>query len=126
MNILSHNLMALLSISILFTSGVFAGGSVSFEERAVPLLRTQPTLLQFVQQSLDIAPVGVGVRLGKDFGDLVGKRITPFSFEARPKGATGPYTLLLIVNSPEGMNDNNANTVTIEIRQLHNPTPKRP
>ena len=105
---------------------LIAGGSVSFEEQAIPLLRTQPTLLQFVQQSLDVAAVGSGVRLGKDFGDNTGKRITPFRFEARPKGATGPYTLLLIVNSPEGMNNNNANTVTIEIQQLRNPTPKRP
>ena len=121
-----HSLLALFAILILSTNVLIAGGSVSFEEQAIPLLQTQPTLLQFVQQTLDVAAVGSGVRLGKDFGDNIGKRITPFRFEARPKGATGPYTLLLIVNSLEGMNNNNANTVTIEIQQLHNPTPKRP
>jgi hypothetical protein len=121
-----HCLITLFTISTLFTTRVFAGGSVSFEDQAVPLLKTQPSLLQFVQQSLDVAPVGVGIRLGKDFGDLAGKRITPFSFEARPKGAAGPFTLLLIVNSTEGMNDNNESAVTIEIRQLRNPSSKRP
>ena len=113
-------------MSALFTSAVFAGGSVSFEERAIPLLRTQPALLRFVQQSLDVAPVGDAVRLGKQFGDRVGERITPFSFEARPKGADGPFTLLLIINSPEGMNNNDAATVTIEIRPLPHPVPKHP
>ncbi|MCX6847374.1 MAG: hypothetical protein NTY98_00480 [Verrucomicrobia bacterium] len=110
----------------MFTTQVFAGGSVGFEDQAVPLLKTQPALLQFVQQSLDVAPVGSGVRLGKEFGESTGKRITPFSFEARPKGAAGPFSLLLIVYSPEGVNDNNQGAVTIEIRQLHNPSSKRP
>jgi hypothetical protein len=121
-----HSFLTLFAFFTLFTKGLLAGGSVSFEEQAVPLLQTQPVLLQFVQRSLDVAPVGSAIRLGKDFGDNTGKRITPFSFEARPKGTTGPFTLLLIVNSTEGMNDNNESAVTIEIRQLRNPSSKRP
>lgn len=110
--------IAILATMALSVSIAFAGGSVSFEEAALPLLRTQPHLLRFIQQSLDVAPVGEGVRLGLNEGEQAGKRITPFQFEARPKGTNGPYTLILMIHSPEGMNITNSDTVSIEIRPL--------
>jgi len=117
------NIPSLIAFLILLASSfsALAGGSVGYEERAIPLLRTQPDLLRFVQQSLDVAPVGWGVRLGRDFGDRVGERIPPFHFEARPKGHKGPYTLVLTINDPKtGLSPGDATStiVTIEIHQL--------
>jgi hypothetical protein len=111
-------------IILILGTRALAGGSISFEENAVPLLRTEPELLRFVRQSLDVARVGDGVRLGRGFGDRQGSRVTPFTFEARPKGTNGPFTLLLIINSPDGMNNNQLNRVSIEIRPIRLPTPR--
>ena len=118
---------ALLSLVSLAPTVTLAGGSVGFEDQAVPLLRREPELLRFVRDSLEVARVGGAVRLGKDFGERVGERITPFTFEARPKGSDGPYTLLLIINSPEGLSGGNStNTVSIEIRPLPKTESKGP
>jgi len=121
-----HILFAAAFVSACLVVSAYAEGSITFADDALPVLRREPELLKFVQQSLDVAPGGWGVRLGRDFGADVGKRIPPFSFEARPKGQKGPYTLLLVINDPEtGMvsGDHSSTTVSIEILHLK---PKKP
>ena len=103
-----------------------AGGSISFQDDAIPLLRRQPALLQFVQQTLDISPTGWGLRLGHDFGDRVGTRVPPFRFEARPKGQKGPYTLLLIINDPDTGFVDGKDTSTTSYLEIHPLTAKKP
>jgi hypothetical protein len=84
--------------------------------------------MKMLESGLDVAPAGMGLRLGAHFGDEAGKRISPFTFEARPKGTSGPYTLLLTIYSPEGASngEQEATTVWIDIKPLHPPTAKTP
>ena len=93
-----------------------AGGSVDWEFHALPILKQHPELLSIIEHSLDVSKTGSGVRLGKDFGKDQGKRIPPYEFDARPKGSSGDYNLILIIHDPSGMSDENDNQTWIEIR----------
>jgi hypothetical protein len=94
---------------------------VAWESDALPLLKQHPELLAMIEKSLDVWPVGGGVRLGKDFGDDQGKRIPPFEFDARLKGSMGPYNLLLIIHDPSGVSDGGTKGTWLEIRPQKTP-----
>ncbi len=107
--------------SLLFlcvVSSSWGGGSVGWAFHALPILKKYPDLLALIETSLDVRDVGGGVRLGKDFGDEQGKRIPPFEFPARLKGSTGPYTLLLIIHDPSGVEEEGTRGTWLEIRPI--------
>jgi len=78
-----------------------AGGSVEFDYHAKPLLQKDPSLYKFVIENLDFSKVGDGARLGKDAGPDQGKRVPPFTFEAKPKSHLGAFIFILIIDQNE-------------------------
>lgn len=86
-------------------SHALAGGTIDWNFHALPILKKHPDLLAMIENALDVNPKGVGIRVGKDFGEEQGKRMAPFEFPARVKGSTGPYNLRLIIHDPSGATD---------------------
>jgi hypothetical protein len=77
----------------------WAGGSFALEDLR-PILNQQPVLAQWLTGSLDFDETGDAVRIGQNvnprFGGL---RIGPYTILARPKGAAGPFTLEVNVDT---------------------------
>lgn len=105
-----------LAIFALQTPG-FCGGSVDWEFHALPILKAHPDLLRVITSSLDVSKSGLGVRLGKDFGDQQGMRIPPYEFPARLKGSTGSYNLILVIHDPSGIHGEGEDGTWIEVRE---------
>lgn len=105
-----------LAIFAIQTTG-FCGGSVDWDFHALPILKAHPDLLRVITSSLDVSRIGLGVRLGKDFGDQQGMRIPPYEFPARLKGSTGSYNLILVIHDPSGMHEEGENGTWIEVRE---------
>jgi hypothetical protein len=113
----------LLIILLLAVQSTFAGGTVEWEFHAFPILKKHPNLLKTIESSLDVRPVGWGVRVGRDASGNptipelgVGARIPPFEFPARLKGSTGDYDLMLIIHDPSGLSNPGDGQTYIEIR----------
>ncbi|MDD5260337.1 MAG: hypothetical protein PHD76_00670 [Methylacidiphilales bacterium] len=106
-------------IGILILLTIFpahGGGSVEWDFHALPILKKHPELLAVIEKSLEVSQTGNGIRLGKDAGKEVGKRISPYEFPARIKGSTGPYDLILIIHDASGAHDMGDMETWIEIR----------
>lgn len=88
---------------VIFSFPIFAraGGSVDFDFHAKPLLQKSPALYKFVEEALDVSKTGDGVRLGKDAGPDEGKRVPPFTFEAKPKSYLGAFVFVLTIDQTE-------------------------
>lgn len=71
---------------------------MDFDFHAKPLLQKSPALYKFVEEALDVSRTGDGVRLGKDAGADEGKRIPPFTFEAKPKSYLGAFVFILTID----------------------------
>lgn len=71
---------------------------MDFDFHAKPLLQKSPALYNFVEETLDVSRTGDGVRLGKDAGPDEGKRIPPFTFEAKPKSYLGAFIFVLTID----------------------------
>ncbi len=85
---------------LLFAVGAAsAGGSLDFSDLK-DLLEQQPILARFISEHLDVAKIGNGGRIGgKVSEELGGSRIAPYEFEAKAKGATGDFNLLLVIEA---------------------------
>jgi hypothetical protein len=90
--------LLILAVLLLHQSPSFAGGSITIDDLR-PILDQQPKLWEFFQTQFDISQHGVGLRLGKDWGELEGTRIAPYEFEAKMRGDPGPYNLKLIIET---------------------------
>ena len=66
------------------------GGSVAFAD-VQDVLQQKPRLAKYLASTLDIAESGDARRLGRQFTHLGGKRIGPYTFDAKPKGAEGAF-----------------------------------
>ncbi|MDE1171857.1 MAG: hypothetical protein PW734_11745 [Verrucomicrobium sp.] len=73
------------------------GGSVGFQEDAVPQLKKAPGLLDFVRKTLEVEDVGWAVNGGRTFTNRQGVPVLPYGFRAKPKGQHGAYTVLLVI-----------------------------
>jgi hypothetical protein len=70
-----------------------------FDDDATPILRMQPGLLQYVKQNFEVKDTGIA----KFPGDEDRRPMPPYIFQAKPRGAPGPYNLrLLIQPGPAG------------------------
>lgn len=84
---------------------VQAGVSVSLQEDAFPFLKKDPSLLEFIQKSLEIENVGWAPNNGQSFTNSTGgARVLPYGFRAKPKGQSGPYTILVLLQQNDAGN----------------------
>ena len=80
-------------------SAAWAGGSFAFEDLR-PILNQQPELAKWLTAGLEFDQADIAVRLGQNvnprFGGL---RLGPYVILAKPKGASGPFTLEVTVET---------------------------
>lgn len=92
----------------------WAGGSFSAEE-LWPILEQQPAVAQWIAQGLDLDESGFAMRIGQDVNpNLGGLRVGPYMILAKPKGAEGPFTLELTVETQMECLDDSGNIVEFE------------
>lgn len=93
---------------------VLGGGSYPVEWM-LPLIRQNPAIHQFVTSSLDLDAVGWATRIGSRVNeDLGGARLASYSIRAKPKGSTGPWLFLLVVEADAVFLDAESKPVPLE------------
>lgn len=74
-----------------------AGGSVAQAELE-PILGKLAPQWEELKAAYEIAEIGSGIRIGSQVNEhLGGMRVLPFSFQARPKGSTGEFTIVITI-----------------------------
>ena len=95
--------VGLLALAVLISwpgAAAWAGGSFSFEQDLRPILNQQPVLAQWLTGGLDFDQTGDAVRIGQNVNPrLGGLRVGPYVILAKPKGAAGPFTLEVTVET---------------------------
>jgi len=98
----------------LFLPQAFGGGSLPFADLK-DLLAQQPALARFIAEHLDVAEIGTGGRIGGRVNeDLSGSRVAPYEFDAKAKGASGDYNLMLVIEAETAFLDANGKKVRLE------------
>ena len=77
-------------------STALASGSLDFKD-VQSVLEQQPELARLLRKQFEIAETGMASRLGGHFEKLVGRRVGPYRFRAKPAGQPGPYTLEITI-----------------------------
>jgi hypothetical protein len=92
----------LLALATFFSwpgAAAWAGGSFAFEDLQ-PILNQQPVLAQWLTNGLDFDQTGDAVRIGQNVNPRFGgRRIGPYVILAKPKGAAGPFSLEVTVET---------------------------
>lgn len=93
-------LLSVLALLLSWTSSAaWAGGSFAFEDLQ-PILNQQPVLAKWLTGGLDFDQTGDAVRLGQNVNPRFGgRRIGPYVILAKPKGASGPFSLEVTVET---------------------------
>jgi hypothetical protein len=77
----------------------WADANPDFDDDAVPILRIQPNLVEYVKSHFEVKDTG----MAKFPGDDDHRPTPPYIFRARPRGSNGPYNFrLLIQPGPPG------------------------
>ncbi|HEY9072492.1 MAG TPA: hypothetical protein VIN67_00045 [Desulfobaccales bacterium] len=80
-------------------AAAWAGGSFAFEDLR-PILNQQPVLAQWLTGGLEFAETGDALRIGQNVNPRFGgRRVGPYVILAKPKGAAGPFTLEVTVET---------------------------
>jgi hypothetical protein len=110
----------LLAMAVLVSwpgSAAWAGGSCAREDLR-PILHQEPVLAQWLTGGLEFAETGDARRIGQNvnprFGGL---RIGPYVILAKPKGASGPFTLEVTVETELRCRD--AAGKDVDVSQAH-------
>jgi hypothetical protein len=94
--------LGLLALAVLISlpgSAAWAGGSFAFEDLR-PLFNQQPVLAKWLTDGLEFAETGDAGRIGQNVNPRFGgRRIGPYVIPAKPKGASGPFTLEVTVET---------------------------
>jgi|WetSurMetagenome_2_1015567.scaffolds.fasta_scaffold643497_1 hypothetical protein len=94
--------VCLLGMAILVSlpgSSAWAGGSFAREDLR-PILDQQPVMAKWLTNGLEFAETGDALRLGQNVNPRFGgRRIGPYVILAKPKGAAGPFTLEVTVET---------------------------
>jgi hypothetical protein len=99
---------------LLICTTTFAGGSLPFSDLK-DLLAQQPILAQFISEHLDVAEIGTASRVGGRVNEeLSGSRVSPYEFDAKPKGTKGDFTLMLVIEAETSFLDANGKKVRVE------------
>ena len=109
------------SVFALLSLAAHAGGTFFFTDLK-ELLNQQPILARFLADHFDIAEVGTAPRIGTGTNKhLSGIRIAPFELDAKPKGAPGDFSFVLIIDAETTYLDSKGRTVALpqatDIRQ---------
>jgi len=81
---------------LLGSPSAMAGGSLGVEDLD-RVLDSNPELKRLLHESIELGPVGDGLRLGRHFGEnLVGRRIGPYEFPARYRGRENEALVLVV------------------------------
>jgi hypothetical protein len=109
-----RNFFSIAAITFLVCRTAFAGGSLPFSDLK-ELLAQQPVLAKFISEHLDVAEIGTGSRVGGRVNEeLSGSRVAPYEFNAKPKGAKGDFTLMLVIEAETSFLDANGKEVRVE------------
>lgn len=101
-------------VTFFLRANAFGGGSLPFSDLK-ELLNQQPLLAHFIAEHLDVAEIGTGARVGGRVNEeLSGSRIAPYEFDAKPKGAPGDFTLMLVIEAETNFLDTNGKKVRVE------------
>ena len=93
---------------VLACTYVHAGGSFTFNDQLLPLLKQKPELMEYLMSTLDIEAHGLAGRIGSMVNPhLGGARVGPYRLRAKPKGQKGDYTLELIFHTKWQFLDSN-------------------
>jgi hypothetical protein len=80
-------------------SAAWAGGSFALEDLR-PILQQAPVMATWLNDGLEFDKTGTAVRIGQNVNPrLGGRRIGPYVILAKPKGAAGPFTLEVTVET---------------------------
>jgi hypothetical protein len=94
--------VGLLGLAVLISlpgSSAWAGGSFALEDLR-PILQQEPVLAKWLTDGLEFAETGDAVRIGQNVNPRFGgRRIGPYVILAKPKGASGPFTLEVTVET---------------------------
>ncbi len=81
-------------------SMALAGGSFSFEADLLPILKQQPVIARWLTGNLDFDNSGDALRIGDNvMPQFGGRRVGPYVILAKPKGASGPFTMEVTVET---------------------------
>ena len=109
--------LAMLALAALLTfsaASARAGGSFSVDEFML-ILEQQPAIAQWIADSLDLDETGTAMRIGQEVNpNLGGMRIGPYTILAKPKGADGPFTLELTMETQMDCLDDSGNSVEFD------------
>jgi hypothetical protein len=92
----------LLGLAVLVSlagSSAWAGGSFALEDLR-PILQQEPVMAKWLTDGLEFAETGDALRLGQNVNPRFGgRRLGPYVILAKPKGASGPFTLEVTVET---------------------------
>lgn len=109
--------MAVLAATLLvmaLAQSAWGGGSFARED-LIPILGQQPAIAAWVAGGLDLDESGDAMRIGQNVNpNLGGLRVGPYVILAKPRGASGPFTLEVTVETELNCMDDNGNSVELE------------
>lgn len=106
------NVLALLLVA--FALPALAGGTFDVDKDLAPVRQQIPELWGAVTKSFDLAPSGMASRVGANVNArLGGLRVGPWCIPAKPKGAAGPYTYEVCLNTDATWLDAKGKTVDL-------------
>jgi hypothetical protein len=94
--------VCLLGLAVLISlpgSSAWAGGSFALEDLR-PILQQEPVMAKWLTDGLEFAETGDAGRIGQNVNPRFGgRRLGPYVILAKPKGASGPFTLEVTVET---------------------------
>ena len=94
--------VCLLGMAVLVSlpgSSAWAGGSFALDDLR-PILKQEPVMAKWLTDGLEFAETGDAVRIGQNVNPRFGgRRIGPYVILAKPKGAAGPFTMEVTVET---------------------------
>lgn len=82
----------------IYSATVSAGGSIGWADIEATL-KQRVEFYQWLRSNLDIAPAGEApVTIGRGINPKLALQRIAYLFQAKPKGDSGPYPLLLTIN----------------------------
>ena len=102
-------------IVLLFSIPLAGEGSFRVDTELEPLLNQQPQLKKLLYESFDMHWTGGANRIGQNVNERFGgRRIGPYKLQAKPKGAKGEYSFMLIFHTRYIFKDADGKNTTLE------------
>jgi hypothetical protein len=112
--------VCLLGLAVLVSwpgSSAWAGGSFAREDLR-PILQQEPVMAKWLTDGLEFAETGDAGRIGQNVNPRFGgRRIGPYVILAKPRGASGPFSLEVTVETE--LRCSNAAGKDVDVSQAH-------